>query len=94
MNTALELTKARGYGLRDDDYFIYKSFDPGPDLAALAVPIVSKTGVHGALSVLWMREEHTIEDILGQGTLQDVQSAAHLIGTAMDTQKIPAFEHG
>ena len=38
MNTALalELTKARGYGPRDDvNYFIYKSFDPGPDLAAL-----------------------------------------------------------
>ena len=93
MNTALELTKARGYGLRDVDYFIYKSFDPGPDLAALAVPIVSKTGVHGALSVLWMREEHAIEDILSQGTLRDMQSAAHLIGAAMDTQKIPAFEH-
>ena len=52
-----------------------------------------KQGCTGALSVLWMREEHAIEDILSQGTLRDVQSAAHLIGAAMDTQKIPAFEH-
>ena len=93
LNKALALTKERGFGLRDDDYFIYKSFDPGPDLAALAVPILSKTGVHGALSILWMREEHRLEDILAQGTLEDLQSAAHTIGAAMDTHQIAAFKH-
>ena len=92
LNKALALTKERGFGLRDDDYFIYKSFDPGPDLAALAVPILSKTGVHGALSILWMREEQTVEDVLAQGALDDLLSAAQKIGSAMDKNNIAAFK--
>ena len=89
----LSLAKARGFGLRDDDYFIYKSFDPGPDLSAMAVPIISKTGVHGALSILWMREELTLEDVLAQDTLDDLQSASQEIGAAMDMHNIAAFNH-
>ncbi len=88
--TELARTRAQGYGLRDADYFVHHAFDPGPDLAAMAVPIASHSGIHGTLSILWMRDDTTLDEILALGGLEDMRRAASLIGNAMDHHKIPA----
>lgn len=87
-----ELTRTRqaGYGLRDADYFVHHAFDPGPDLAAMAVPVPSRTGIHGTLSILWMRDDTTEQDVLALGGLRDMRRAATRIGAAMDKQGIAA----
>ena len=46
----LQRTRERGYGLRELDYFVENALDPGPDLGAIAVPIVSASGIHGTVS--------------------------------------------
>ena len=90
LTAELERTRERGYGLRADGYFVYFAFDPGPDLAAMAVPILSKSGIHGTLSILWLRDDTTLEEILALGSLEDLRAAAARIGAAMDKNGIPA----
>lgn len=90
-----EIEDARkcGYGKRDDDYFLMNAFDEVPDLAAIAVPILSSSGVHGTISILWMREDTSIDDVLSIGALDDMQTAASRIGEALDRKRIlaPSF---
>ena len=88
--TFIEQARRDGYGLRDDDYFVHQGFDPGPDLAAMAVPIPSKTGIHGTLSVLWLRDDFSKEEVLALGSLDDMGRAASRIGAAMDARGISA----
>ena len=86
----LAQTRERGYGLRDDGYFVNVGFDPGPDLAAMAVPIQSRSGIHGTLSALWMREDITLPKVLALDAVHDLKSAATRIGAAMDQNGITA----
>jgi len=86
----LEQTRRQGFGLRDDNYFINAGFDPGPDLAAIAVPILSKSGIHGTLSILWMRDDRNLDEILALGSLHDLENAAKRIGKTMDDRGIVA----
>ena len=86
----LKQARETGYGLRDDDYFVTLGFDPGPDLAAISVPILSETGIHGTLSVLWLRDDTTNAEVLALGSLDDMRSAALRIGAAMDRRGIAA----
>lgn len=90
LTAELELTRDRGYGLRDDHYFVHFALDPGPDLAAMAVPILSKSGIHGTLSILWFRDDTTHEEILALGSLEDLRATSARIGAAMDRNGIPA----
>ena len=59
-------------------------FDPGPEHAAMAVPIRSNAGVHGSVSLLWVAEEMSLEDVLALGALEDLQMASARIGAALD----------
>ena len=87
-----EIAEARmnGYGQRDDDYFLMHAFDEGPDLAAIAVPIQSDTGIHGTISILWLREDNTLERVLSIGAAEDMKKAAKRIGEEMDRRRVPA----
>lgn len=89
----LKLTRSRGFGLREDDYWIEHAFDPGPELGAIAVPILSGSGLHGTLSVLWLQDDFTLEEVLALGTLDDLRRASARIGVALDRsgQKAPRF---
>lgn len=84
-------TRARGYGLREPDYW-QPPFDPGPELGAMAVPILSRTGVHGSLSLMWIASESSLEKILSQGGLQDLQKTSAKIGVALGKAGIAAPE--
>ena len=86
----LAAARTQGFGLRDDDYFVHQGFDPGPDLAAMAVPILSQSGIHGTLSILWMREDTRLQNVLDLGGLDDLRRAASRIGAAMDHRGIKA----
>lgn len=87
---SLAEAKQQGFGARDDDYFLMHAFDTGPDLAAIAVPILSRSGIHGTISILWLREDRTLEDILALGALTDMRKAASRIGAALDRKNIKA----
>lgn len=87
---ALETAKRKGFGIRDDDYFLLNAFDTGPDLAAIAVPILSKSGIHGTVSILWLRDDTTLEEVLAIGALADMRKAASRIGAALDRKRIKA----
>jgi IclR family transcriptional regulator, mhp operon transcriptional activator len=90
LDEELERTKKQRYGIRDDDYFVQHAFDPGPDLAAMAVPIRSKSGIHGTLSILWFRDETNAKEVLEMDSLEDLHTAAARIGAAMDRKGIRA----
>jgi len=82
-------TRARGYGLREPDYW-QPPFDPGPELGAMAVPILSRTGVHGSLSIVWIASETSLDEVLSQGGLQDMQRTSAKIGVALDKGGVAA----
>lgn len=82
-------TRTQGFGLREPNYW-QAPFDPGPELGAMAVPILSKTGVHGSISLLWIAEEMSLEDVLAAGSLQDLQKTSARIGVALDKNGIAA----
>jgi IclR family mhp operon transcriptional activator len=89
----LARTRARGYGLREPEYWVDTPLDQGPDLGAMAVPIPSATGVHGTLSLLWIRDDMTLDEVLALGSLQDMRVAVVRIGAALDrnAQVAPTF---
>ena len=93
MDAEILRTRAQGYGLRDKDYWVQVGFDPGPNLGAIAVPILSETGVHGTVSVLWLVDDMSLEDVLELGTLDDMRRASARIGSAMtrNGHKAPCF---
>lgn len=82
-------TRKQGFGLREPNYW-QPPFDPGPELAAMAVPILSKTGVHGSISLLWMASDMTLEEVLSAGSLQDLQKTSARIGVALDKSGVDA----
>lgn len=84
LRTELEQTRARGYGLREAEYWVENAFDPGPDLGAIAVPILSRSGLHGTVSVLWLRDDMSLDDVLALGSLDDMRQASARIGAALD----------
>jgi len=85
----LEATRERGYGLREEAYW-QAPFDHSPDLNAMAVPILSKSGLHGSLSLLWIRDDMSREEVLQYDSLTDLQKAAARIGVAMNKANISA----
>ena len=84
LDAEIQRTREQGYGKRDDDYWVEVGFDPGPNLGAIAVPILSASGLHGTVSVLWLRDDMDLDEVLDLGALEDLRRAATLIGAALD----------
>ncbi len=93
LEAELRRTRQRGFGLREEDYFEDRGVDPGPNLGAIAVPILSQSGVHGTISLLWLRDDTTLAAVLALGSLDDMHRAAARIGQALDRAGVaaPAF---
>lgn len=87
--TEIAETRARGFGLREAAYW-QAPFDPGPELGAMAVPIISKSGVHGSISILWMVDDMRIDEVLAFGCLDDLQKAAKRVADVLDRERIRA----
>lgn len=87
----IALTRDRGFGLREPNYW-EPPFDPGPELGAMAVPILSKSGVHGSVSLLWIADDVALDEVLGMDSLEDLRSASVRIGLALEREGIAAPE--
>jgi IclR family mhp operon transcriptional activator len=77
LDRILAETRARGYGTRDPIFtggnFGIPPFDDG--LAAIAVPLLDRTRVHGSINILWVKAAFTIEEFANRH-LADLQAAA------------------
>lgn len=83
----IERSRNRGYALREAEYW-QPPFEPGPEHGALAVPILSGGGLHGTISLLWIVEEVSLEDVLASGALEDLQTAADRIGAELQANGV------
>jgi IclR family mhp operon transcriptional activator len=76
LNEVLAETRKRGYGTRDQA-FVGGSYGISiPDgLEAIAVPLLGRKQVHGAINIIWTKPAHTIDEMVGR-YLADLQTAA------------------
>lgn len=89
LEAEIEKSRAQGFGLREPGYW-QAPFDPGPELGAMAVPILSQSGVHGSVSLIWMAEDYSVAELVDLGSLADLQRTSARIGVALDKAGIAA----
>jgi IclR family mhp operon transcriptional activator len=77
-------TRARGYATRDATFVGGHHGGPSVDdgLAAIAVPLLDRTRVHGSINILWIKTAVTVKDFAAQH-LADLQAAAREIVAAI-----------
>ena len=80
----LEETKARGYGCRAPGYW-GRMIDHGDDLSAIAVPIIQYGRVQAVLSLVWISNVMTQEDVIDR-SLQDLKDTAVAISHAVSRE--------
>jgi IclR family transcriptional regulator, mhp operon transcriptional activator len=73
-------TRQRGYGIRDPGFAggFYGTPPQDDGLAAIAVPLLDRRRVYGAINILWVKTAYTTEDFAGRH-LADLQAAAREI---------------
>lgn len=73
-------TRQRGYAIRDPGFVggFYGTPPQDDGLAAIAVPLLDRRRVHGAINILWVKTAYTIEDF-AKRHLADLQAAAREI---------------
>jgi IclR family transcriptional regulator, mhp operon transcriptional activator len=80
-------TRQRGYGIRDPGFVggFYGTAPQDDGLAAIALPLLDRIRVHGAINILWVKTAYTIEEFAGRH-LTDLQSAAkEIVGSLLKT---------
>jgi IclR family mhp operon transcriptional activator len=79
-------TRARGYGIRDPIFVggFYGRPPQDDGLAAIAVPLLGRTRVHGSINILWISGAFSVEEFASRH-LADLQSAAQEIVSALQT---------
>ena len=83
LDAEIKATNKRGFGLRESQYWA-APFDPGDELGAIAIPIISKSGMHGTISLLWLVDDINLTEVLALGTLENLRNASAKIGAALD----------
>ena len=80
LDSILAATRARGYGTRDPGFTGWNHGHPPRDdgLAAIAVPLLDRTRVHGSINILWIRTAFSTE-AFAERHLHDLQAAAREI---------------
>ena len=89
LDAELEITRARGYGIRAELYW-EPPFDESPPVGAIAVPIITADGIHGSLSLLWLEEHLSADTVLRSGLLERLKTSARDISTKLSEGSIPA----
>lgn len=89
LDAELEITRARGYGIRAELYW-EPPFDETPPVGAIAVPIITADGIHGSLSLLWLEEHLSADTVLRSGLLERLKTSARDISTKLSEGSIPA----
>jgi IclR family transcriptional regulator, mhp operon transcriptional activator len=77
LNRILAETRARGFATRDPAFTggHYGAVPMDDGLQAIAVPLLDRTKVHGAINILWIKTAFTVEQFAAQH-LDDLRSAA------------------
>jgi IclR family mhp operon transcriptional activator len=77
LNKILAETRARGFATRDPTFTgaHYGGVPMDDGLAAIAVPLLDRTNVHGSINILWIKAAFTVEEFAARH-LHDLQSAA------------------
>lgn len=88
----IEATRKRGFGLREPNYWS-PPFDPGPEVGAMAVPILTPEGIYGTLSLLWVADEMDLDEVLAFGSLDDLRRACVRIAAALQREGIEVPMH-
>jgi IclR family mhp operon transcriptional activator len=79
--------RSRGYATRDPSFVGGAYGRQIPDgLAAIAVPLVDRTRVHGVINLLWARAARTVDD-MAKGHLADLQTAARDIIATLHNER-------
>jgi IclR family mhp operon transcriptional activator len=79
ITTILEQTRAQGYGERERGYWA-EPVDFGPDVNAIAVPVMDKNGYAiASISLIWIRDVVPVEDLV-KTHLSALRKAADQIG--------------
>jgi IclR family transcriptional regulator, mhp operon transcriptional activator len=86
LDRILEETRQRGYGTRDPAFgggaYGHPPVDDG--LASIAVPLLERARVHGAVNILWIKTAFTIDEFAARH-LADLQAAAAEIAASLRT---------
>jgi IclR family transcriptional regulator, mhp operon transcriptional activator len=79
-------TRQRGYGVRDATFtgWSHGSTPRDDGLAAMAVPLLDRTRVHGSINILWLKTAFTVEQFAAMH-LADLQAAAREIVESLRT---------
>jgi DNA-binding IclR family transcriptional regulator len=89
LNSELEITRKRGYGIREELYW-EPPFDETPPIGAIAVPIITADGIHGSLSLLWLEEHLSADTVIRSGLLDRLKASAGDISIKLSESSIPA----
>jgi IclR family transcriptional regulator, mhp operon transcriptional activator len=91
LDRILAETRQRGYATRDPSFTGGPHGGPSRDdgLAAIAVPLLDGTRVHGAINILWIKSAFTVEEFAVRH-LSDLRAAADDIVHTL--RRVPAFE--
>ncbi len=73
----LSETQSQGYGVRERQYWV-EPLDFGPDVAAIAVPILSDDCIYGTINAVWLREVMEENSII-EAVKPEIQNMANLI---------------
>jgi len=73
-------TRQRGYGIRDPGFIggFYGTAPQDDGLAAIALPLVDRSRVHGAINILWVKTAFPIEEF-ARRHLSDLRNSAEEI---------------
>jgi len=82
LDAELEITRKRGYGIREELYW-EPPFDETPPIGAIAVPIITADGIHGSLSLLWLEEHLSADTVIRSGLLERLKASAVDISTKL-----------
>lgn len=77
LDVVLAETRSKGYGTRDPAFGGGAYGNPPVDdgLAAIAIPLLDRTRVHGSVNILWIKTAFTIEEF-AERHLADLRAAA------------------
>jgi DNA-binding IclR family transcriptional regulator len=88
LDAELEITRKRGYGIREELYW-EPPFDETPPIGAIAIPIITADGIHGSLSLLCLEEHLSADTVIQSGLFERLKAWAGDISTKTIEGSIP-----
>lgn len=82
-------TQHRGYGIREQHYW-EPPFDEDPAFCAIAVCIRNERGIYGSISLIWLEQEISLDQIVKAEMVEKLTSAAQEIADALAKNNIRA----